>query len=252
MISEFLDRLDAWIEGLSGGASVVALLAIAALLGLRHATDLDHVTAVTSLAAAKGRKAAGKIGLWWGAGHATTVTLFGLLVILTGSFLPEKAYQAAEVTIGFIIMGLALWLLMRWHKGEFRVHSHRHDHDGSVHRHYHVHSGDTSHAAHEIRARTPKQAYGIGLIHGLGGSAGASLLIITLFPNKFIAVGALLLFNVCTMISMGVVSSSYGFLLTRPKVQRTFAFTIPILALLSLAFGAVYTAGGLGWTQFSV
>lgn len=250
MLSQLFERLDAWVEGFHGGASVVVLLTIAAVLGLRHATDLDHVTAVTSLAAGKGRKAASRIGMFWGLGHATTVTIFGLLVILTGEFLPNRVYQAAELVIGGVIMLLALWLLRRWWRGEFKVHSHSHEHDGDSHKHYHMHT-TASHESHEIKARTPKQSYGIGLIHGLGGSAGASLLIVTLFSNKAVAIAALILFNICTLVSMTLVSGGFGHVLARPRVQRGLFAFIPVLACFSLVFGAVYSASALGLTGFS-
>jgi high-affinity nickel permease len=105
--------LDDKIAGLSDEGSVLIVLAVAVLLGLRHATDPDHLAAVTSLVVGGGRSAgriAGKLGLFWGLGHATTLLAFGLPVILFSEYLPGRVQQGAEVAIALVIVGLAVRL----------------------------------------------------------------------------------------------------------------------------------------------
>src|SRR5918996_5921817 len=104
--------LDDWIASLSDGTGLVLVAAIGFLLGLRHATDPDHLAAVAALLAS-GRdataRAAAHLGLAWGVGHAVTLFAFGLPVVLFKAYLPEPAQQAAEAAIGLLIVGLAFW-----------------------------------------------------------------------------------------------------------------------------------------------
>ena len=91
-------------------------LSVAVLLGLRHATDPDHLTAVSTLVLGdrhQGTRRAGALGLAWGLGHAATLFAFGLPVILVGRFLPEAVTGAAEMAIGVVIVALAARLLLR-------------------------------------------------------------------------------------------------------------------------------------------
>src|SRR5215211_870339 len=126
-----MSAIDSWLEGFMHGASGVGLvLLVSLLLGLRHATDPDHLAAVTTLIASENRNQARKasvIGLFWGLGHGTTLVLVGLPLVLLGRYLPEIVQQTAEVTLGGIIMLLGARLLLRWRRGLFHAHAHRHD-----------------------------------------------------------------------------------------------------------------------------
>ena len=85
--------LDDALAGLGGGSVALALL-VAVLLGLRHATDPDHLTAVATLIvsdARDGPRRARRLGLAWGLGHALTLFAFGLPVVLVGDALPRSA-----------------------------------------------------------------------------------------------------------------------------------------------------------------
>jgi len=144
--------LDHSIASFSDGTTLVVVALVAVLLGLRHATDPDHLAAVTTLVATRREgtaRRAGTLGLAWGVGHATTLFACGLPVVLYRALLPVPVETGAETTIGLVIAALAVWLLVRWRRGAFRE---THDHSG--------------------RARTPLGAFAIGLVHGLGGSAG--------------------------------------------------------------------------------
>jgi hypothetical protein len=239
--------LDEWIAGL-GGDGLMAL-AVAFLLGLRHATDPDHLTAVSTLVLSgrqDGARRAGGLGLAWGLGHATTLLAFGLPVVLFRRYLPDELIQGAEVAIGLVIVLLALRLLRRWAQGYFHVHPH--SHQGVQHSHPHVHEGPRSrHArashshphAHEL-GRSPLAAFGIGMVHGTGGSAGVGILVVGAASSQVTGVAALVLFASATAISMALVSSFLGYALARGTVARRASSLIPVLALASLVFGAWY------------
>ena len=245
--------LDEWIAGLGGNGPMA--LAVALLLGLRHATDPDHLTAVSTLILSgdrDGARRAGALGLAWGLGHATTLLVFGLPVVLFRRFLPEGVIRGAEVAIGLIIIVLALRLLLRWAQGYFHIHPH--SHDGVQHSHPHAHEGAQaghaparhSHPHAEALGRSPVAAFGIGMVHGIGGSAGVGILVVGAASSHMTGVAALVLFAAATAVSMALVSSGFGYALVRnPVAQRAAAF-IPVLALASLVFGAWYALDAVG------
>src|SRR5689334_14890330 len=122
--------IDSFLSSHASGHGAVVVLLLAFALGLRHASDPDHLVAVSTLVAdTRGRaaRAAGRLGAAWGLGHATTLLLFGLPVILFRSFLPHVVEQSAEALIGLIIVALAVRLLVRWRRGAYHVHLHQHD-----------------------------------------------------------------------------------------------------------------------------
>ena len=85
--------LDDHIAALSSGGSILIVLLVATLLGLRHATDPDHIAAVTTLVATgreRARRRAAALGVWWGLGHALTLVVFGVPILLFEAYLPER------------------------------------------------------------------------------------------------------------------------------------------------------------------
>lgn len=220
--------LDDWIAGLSEGASVGVVLFVAVLLGFRHATDPDHLAAMTTLVASGREKAArsgARLGAWWGLGHGVTLVVFGIPILLAERFLPERLQQGAETAVAVLIVFLALRLLVRWRHGYFDLHAHPHpDQD---HRH---------------AVRTPLGAFGIGLVHGMGGSAGVGLLLLAGIPDETVAVASLLLLALFTAVSMAVVTAGFGLTLSVRRVASASNVVIPALGAASLAFGIWYAA----------
>ena len=255
--------LDEYIAGLNDGQSALLALSVAVLLGLRHATDPDHLTAVSTLVASERERTArraGALGLSWGLGHATTLFALGLPIVLFNQYLPEFVVTGAEVAIGLLIVALAVRLLVRWRRGYFHVHVHRHDGRDHVHLHAHEHAGhrhdagedhDSLHRhSHAALGRSPVQAYGLGLFHGVGGSAGVGILLLGAIRDDLAATVALVLFALCTALSMALVSGAFGYTLSRPPLLRRFAGVAPAFGTLSLAFGAWYILGALGTVPY--
>jgi len=189
-----MSAIDGWLEGLlHGEVGVGVILLVSLLLGLRHASDPDHLAAVTTLIASEEERhrvrKAGTMGLLWGLGHGTTLVLIGLPLVLLNQYLPEIVAKIAEFAIGCIIVLLAVRLLVRWRRGFYHVHVHTHD-DGEAHRHVHSHVRDESHGhAHRAPKRTPLSSYGVGLVHGIGGSRGATPPLISHPPHTNPAAG---------------------------------------------------------------
>ena len=204
-----------------GQGQVFALVALSAiLLGLRHATDPDHLTAVVTLVAGEdpGGRLARRLGLSWGLGHATSLFAFGVPIVLYRAYLPQALQTAAETAVGVMIVVLALRLLRR-------ARTHRHPAGG--------------------RARSGRQAYGIGLLHGMGGSAGVGVLLLASIPQHAEAVAVLALFALFAALSMALASTTVGVAMSREAVLRRYLAVVPALAVLSLAFGVWYALGAL-------
>jgi ABC-type nickel/cobalt efflux system permease component RcnA len=241
--------LDSWVAGFSDGTTLLVIALVAIVLGLRHAADPDHLAAVTTLIAGaeeRATRAAAQLGAAWGLGHATSLFAFGVPIVLFKAYLPERVEQGVETAVGVLIVGLAVWLLVRWRRGLFHVHVHAHE---RVHAHGHVHDGD-GHPHRATRARRPAQAFGIGLVHGMGGSAGVGVLLLAAIHDHVLAVGALAIFAVCTALSMALLSTGLGRALASAPVRASFDRLAPALALLSLAFGAWYALGALNVTPY--
>lgn len=248
--------LDDRIADLSGGGLWLAL-AVAFLLGLRHATDPDHLTAVSTLMVAhppgeerNRARRAGILGLSWGLGHATTLLLFGMPLVLFRDRLPALVEQAAEVAIGAVIVVLAARLLLRWRRGYFHVHAHTHGGVRHVHPHMHEarrHPPDAGHEHEHAEAlgRSPAAAFGIGLVHGTGGSAGIGVLLIGATAARPAAAAALVVFAAATALSMAIMSTAFAIALVRADVLRRFTAAIPALGVTSLLFGVWYALGAL-------
>jgi high-affinity nickel permease len=249
--------VETFLGGVAGDGLGLAL-AIALLLGLRHATDPDHLTAVSTLVLSDERAAgrAGLLGLFWGLGHATTLFLFGLPLVLFQGALPDQIHRAAEVAIGVLIAVLAVRLLLRWRRGVFHVHGHAHDGIWHVHPHAHeedhapVHHGEAGaghmHRHAEGLGRSPVASYGIGLVHGVGGSAGTGVLMAAALPGRVEATIVLSVFALGTAVSMAILSAAFGFGLAREGVTQRLAVLVPPLGVLGLLFGLAYAFAAFG------
>jgi HupE / UreJ protein len=208
--------LDDHIATLSHSGSILVVLLVATLLGLRHATDPDHIAAVSTLVASgrdRARRRAAALGAWWGAGHALTLILFGVPILLFEAYLPDTVQRGAETAVAALIVYLAVRLLLR--------HRHRHEH-----------------GRHEVR--TPATAFAIGLVHGMGGSAGVGVLLLAAIPSTTLAVASLGVLALFTAVSMTMLTTGFGAALAARQGRLVAA--APALGFASLAFGCWYAA----------
>ena len=234
-----VEELDAWLTGLFQGAPLLVALGIAFALGLRHASDPDHLVAVTSLVTSEqggGTRRAARLGAWWGVGHASTLVLLGLPLIALKSGLPGWLEQGAELAIGLVIVALALRVVLKWGRGDYRRGPHDHHHEGE---HRHLYRGDREHGHQAVRG--PRQAFAIGALHGLAGTGAVVVLLITALPNQLEAAAALAVFAPMSVVSMAACTTVYSWLLTRPVVDPVFrTVLIPVLGAFGLVFGLWY------------
>ena len=233
-----LEHADAWLTGLLEGAPLPAALLVAFLLGLRHASDPDHLVAVTSLVAAEGgdARAAARLGGWWGIGHALALLAIGLPLILLKAELPVALESAAETAIGVVIVVLAARVVAKWLRGDFRAGAHRH----RAERHRHLRRGPAADHRHR-HMRGPRQAFGIGVLHGLAGTGAVAVLLIAALPSQLHAALALAVFAPMSIVSMALLTGAFAWVLTRPLVEPAYrTVLIPALGLFGVMFGAWY------------
>jgi hypothetical protein len=219
--------LDHAIASASDGTSLLLVSLVAILLGLRHATDPDHVAAVTTLVASSRERAtrhAAGLGAAWGLGHAVALFAFGLPILLFGAYVPAVVQQLAETAVAILIVALAVRLLVRWRAGALQLRSHLDVHG----------------------VRTTRSAFGIGLVHGMGGSAGVGILIVAAVDGAALAVLALALLATFTAVSMTMLTTGFGRALVSRPVRASFGAVAPALGASSLAFGLWY--GGAAWS----
>src|SRR5258705_7365793 len=129
--------------------SVLSIIALGFFLGMRHATDADHVIAITTIVSRqRSIRHAALIGVLWGVGHTITILVVGSAIILFGLVIPPRAGLTMELSVGLMLILLGILNLsgmMRWitetvtppRPGQ---HSHPHGHGDYVHSHPHSHS----------------------------------------------------------------------------------------------------------------
>ena len=218
--------LDEWLAGVSDEGSLAIVLLVAMLLGLRHATDPDHLAAVSTLVVSgreRATRAAARLGAAWGLGHAVTLVAFGVPILLAERYLPDLVQRGAETTVAALIAFLAVRLLLRWRHGAFATTSFGADE--------HVH-----------RVRSPLGAFGVGLVHGMGGSAGVGVLLLAAIPSRTVAVASLVVLAAFTAVSMTMLTTGFGLTLRTRPVSGSLGAVAPVLGTLSLAFGCWYAA----------
>jgi hypothetical protein len=218
------ERVDELFTSMLDGAPLVAVLGLAVVLGLRHASDPDHLVAVTSLVATSsgGVREASSIGAWWGAGHAATLLAVGLPLIALRTQLPAELESTAERLVGVVVLILAARVLVEWVRA-------------------HAQAAGPPEARHAGKPREARQAAAIGMLHGLAGTGAIVVLLITTLPAQSTALAALLVFAPMSVLSMALFTGGFAWLFTRRLVDPLFQRVLmPLLGAFGLVFGAWY------------
>jgi high-affinity nickel-transport protein len=247
----------------------IALLGL--LLGMRHATDPDHVIAVTTILSRERRlMTAARIGIVWGLGHTLTVLVVGAAIIVFKIAIPTRLGLTMEFAVAVVLILLgagAAASLMRKFAARMRsssdredlvvhahLHSHRDSHGDTAHSHPHVHVGASEnadnlvHHDHRIAAdklpafgsrRPLLKSFGVGLVHGLAGSTAIALLILSAIPQPLWATLYLAIFCCGTIIGMGLITVAIAtpFVVASRKVSWLHQGLVTGSGLLSFGFG---------------
>lgn len=191
-----------------GPISVSVFLALALVLGMRHALDPDHVVAVSTLAAEERRvRPVAFLGLIWGLGHLVPLVLIGIPVIVLRLELPGAIEGTVDLGVGLLLFGLGIRTIRKF-KQE-RVHFHLHQHDEEVqHAHFHRHREGPGHGTHEYLHPLPASkrrawtVFLVGMMHGLAGTGATAVLALATSPDLAVGVGYLLIFGAGTCLGM--------------------------------------------------
>ena len=189
-----------------------AILGLGFLLGMQHALEVDHIAAVSTIAARRsGIRDIVKHGLTWGLGHTLTLFLFAGVAMVLGQAIPPHIAEPLEGAVGVMLVGLGAHLLWRLWRDRLHVHVHQH---GDGKRHMHLHS----HAHQEGRHDAPaahRHAHGfrwrtliVGLMHGMAGSAALLVLAVSQAPTPTQGLLYVALFGVGSMVGMGALSAA--------------------------------------------
>ncbi len=163
----------------------VALLALGFALGMKHATEADHLAAVSSIVSERHSIwQSASVGFLWGVGHTAALLVAGFCVIAVGIAIPEHLANLLELLVALMIIFLGTRVLYMIFRNRPDIHVHAHTHGGQPHLHLHFH--DQSHA-HNVGLTHHDQHDGlsgwrpvlVGVVHGLAGSAALTLLVLS-------------------------------------------------------------------------
>ena len=190
--------------------TALSILVVGLLLGMKHATEADHLAAVATLATREGSLGQTlRQGVAWGIGHTVTLMLFGGAVLWLGAVISAGLEQALETAVGVMLIVLGADVLRRLVRDRVHFHTHRHA-ARSAHFHAHSHRGDGPHRAsahrHAHPRRWPIRALAVGVMHGLAGSAALVVLTMQTMPSVGLGLGYIALFGLGSIGGMALLS----------------------------------------------
>jgi ABC-type nickel/cobalt efflux system permease component RcnA len=228
--------------------SILALLGLGLIFGLKHATEVDHVVAVSTIVSQnRNLLRSAMVGALWGAGHTASLLVTGAIVLLLRVAIPERVSNWLEFCVALMILGLgvsALWRALR--KGR-EVHVHKHSHDGVSHVHVHFHEETAHHGPPPATHTHAVSSVGIkpvlvGMMHGLAGSGALTLLVLTQIKSAWLGMVYLAIFGVGSIVGMLLMSGLIGlpFALSSRNLSGLHYRLQTAAAGLSILFGIWY------------
>ena len=245
--------------------NLVSILALGFFLGMRHATDPDHVIAVSTIVS-RHRKIsqAARVGILWGVGHTVTILAVGTGIIVFGWVIPTRLGLSMEFSVALMLVLLGVMnltgMLQRVKEvagirapGVEHSHSHAQAHGDYIHTHAHSHEPEQHpHCADQTPLTWFDRNLGrigmyplvrpliVGLVHGLAGSAAVALLVLATIRDARWAVGYLLVFGLGTIAGMMLITVA----ISAPIVYSSARFA-RVNEAMRLASGAISLMLGL-------
>lgn len=245
--------------------TLLSIIALGFFLGMRHATDPDHVLAVTTIVSRqRSIRHAALIGVLWGVGHTITILVVGSAIILFGLVIPPRVGLTMEFSVGLMLILLGILNLsgiMRWITESVTAlqpgqHSHPHGHGDYVHSHPHGHSPEKhGHTEDATPVSWMDRTFGrlglyqvvrplaVGIVHGLAGSAAVALLVLTTIRVPAWAVLYLVVFGIGTVAGMMLITAA---------IAVPFTFSESRFGLINRALGLVSGLASLAFGLFIV
>ena len=253
----------------------LSIIALGFFLGMRHATDPDHVIAVSTIVSRE--REIGKsawIGVFWGIGHTLTIFTVGAAIILFDVAISPRIGLSMELAVGLMLILLGIINVVSFFRDlpvtseragtpvppqesatpsqPELIHSHAHSHGDFIHTHPHSHEHGPDAHVHEgqnpvawldrmflsFKVYRPMRPLMIGLVHGMAGSAAVALLVLATIRDPRWAVAYLLVFGVGTIAGMMVITMSIASTFRLARGKQVFLQRLAMASgILSLAFG---------------
>jgi high-affinity nickel-transport protein len=204
------------------------VLALGFLLGMRHATDSDHVVAITAIVSReKSLRAASLIGALWGLGHSAAILVVGGAIVLFGVVLPARVALTLELSVAVMLILVGLYNVLAFRRAVRGTEPE--DPSGAAPRHV-------------LRGRGLRPLL-VGTVHGLAGSAAVALLVLTTIHTPVVAVIYLVLFGIGTLVGMTLVTTAMALplALAARRVSSFSGHIGVVTGLFSVAFGLLMT-----------
>jgi len=200
--------------------SVVSILLLGFMLGMRHATDADHVVAVTTIVSGEpSLRRASRIGVLWGIGHSATIMLVGGAIVAFRISVPPRLGLALEFVVALMLIVLGVVTL----------------------------------SSRAVAATAAMRPVAVGLVHGLAGSAFIALLVLAAVPGLWLGLAYLAIFGLGTVAGMALVTLAIAVpsALGARRVGRAQRYLRVASGLASVAFGLVLVQHGVSQGLFA-
>lgn len=228
--------------------NVFSILGLGFVLGLKHATDADHLIAVSTIVGErKGFWNSSIVGAMWGLGHTASLLIVGLIVIAFHFDIPNKIAMGMEFLVAIMLIVLGVRVLYKIRRGAtLHVHLHDHQKHQHVHPHFHV-PGEES--LHNHIPSNSKRPFFIGIVHGLAGSAALMLLVLATISSRALALLYIALFGLGSVGGMFVMSTLIGLPFAFVSNHKGLKNILHVTAgVLSVGFGLFYAWQiGVSW-----
>jgi len=222
--------------------TLIGLLGLGLVLGLRHALDPDHIAAVSTIVSeSRSVRRSSLIGTFWGLGHTMSLLIAGVLVIALKVQISDRVALWMEFAVALMLILLGLKAMLKPLRG-WRIHVHQHAHDGSSHSHVHLHRPSEEHAhQHRHLLRSGARPFLVGMVHGMAGSAALMILVLATIPSALAGLIYIAVFGLGSVGGMLIMSSliSLPFVLTKKYFRAASDAMQLVVGLSSIAFGLV-------------
>jgi len=230
--------------------STASVLVFGFGLGLKHATDADHLAAVSTIVSErKSLLSSSLVGGLWGIGHTISLFIAGIAVILLHIKISERASQALEFGVAIMLIWLGVNALRKLASGG-QLHLHQHHHGNHMHTHPHIHNeldkhvgspeaDQHKHHGFRLGSQLNKRPLFVGMVHGLAGSAALMLLVLSTISTPLVGLIYIVVFGIGSIGGMMLMSTLVGLPVHLTATRFTGAHTAMrgLAGLFSLCFG---------------
>lgn len=227
----------------------MAVLGIGLVFGLKHATEVDHVVAISTIVSRhKNIFHSAIVGALWGAGHTASLLIVAVIVLTLRVAIPERVSGWLEFGVAVMIVFLGISALRRALQKNAHVHVHQHHHNGLSHTHIHFHENQTGHApaarsqhSHAL-SRLGWKPVLIGMMHGLAGSGALMLLVLTQIDSPWLGMSYVATFGLGSIFGMLLMSGLIGlpFAFSSSRLTHLHQGLQTVAAVFSICFGIWY------------